>query len=381
MIKYFELGADKRLNQVVVAGSHDAGITGGGANVQTQDKDIKGQAAAGVRVFDLRIAAAATGSTHGSAKGAQLKAFHGGVSKSTQTRFVQDVGRTVQVQGDSLKYGEYGMGLTKMLKDGKAFVTTHPEEFLIFKFDKCANWDLIAEACVSVLGTAIYKGAGNLNNKTLKDLKGKVIVVFTSDGIAAVRTQGYPVGSGILGIKNLYGGGAVYEEDYDGMQYFGKGGTSVAKPFGKLRQNEKKQTKLMTQGADGNPDVLGMMYWTSTGLIESIRERNAEMWTGSNVTALKKMWKNGLSESIESRIAKNVDPTSHASGGTLKAFMPNIVMIDFADETKCQTIYELNAVAASALTRASIALDKEVEDLKAKYADLQRNMRRMAQQG
>ena len=47
------------------------------------------------------------------------------------------------------------------------------------------------------------------------------------------------------------------------------------------------------------------------------------------------------------------DPASYASATVLKAFMPNIVMIDFADEHKCDQIYSLNKVAATELTYAA----------------------------
>ena len=383
MIKYSELGGDRLLNQIVMAGSHDAGITSGAANVQTQNLDIAGQALVGVRIFDLRIAAQKSDSKHGKHQGVQLKAFHGAVSKSSETRFVKDVNRVVKVEGDSLKYGEYGMGLNKILKDAKAFVTTNGSEFLILKFDKCSNWTLIAEACVSVLGAnTIYKGKGSLNTTPLKDLKGKVVVVFTSDGIEAVRNAGYPVGSGILGIKNLYGGeGGGYDSKFDGLQYHGKGGTKVTNILGdKLKENEKKQGKIMTEGAGGeSPNVMGMMYWTTTGLNESIQQRNDQMWTGSNVTALKQLWKRGLADSIHNRLqSRNLDLTQHSSGGLLKTFMPNIVMVDFADDSKCKTIYDLNKVAAVSLSMASSALSQEVKQLEAKYAELQRNMRRSA---
>ena len=380
MIRYYQLGSDKQLNQIVVAGSHDAGITGGGNNIQTQDLDIAGQAQAGVRVFDLRIAAAGLSVNHGLGKEVELKSFHADaklMKNETKSRYVPDLNRTENVTRTKLRGGAFGLGLSGMLQDAKGFVTTNPDEFLILKFDKSSNWGLIAEMCVSILGTTIYKGAGNLNRKTLRDLRGKVIVLFTSAGVAEVART-HPVGSGILGIKNLYSkdAPAVYDPSYDGMQYFGKGGTSVVKPWGKIAENESKQATLMKKGGDGNPDVIGMMYWTSTGISESIRTRNDKMWNGTNVAALNAMWTNGLAESIESRIAKSVDPTSHASGGTLKAFMPNIVMIDFADPAKCQTIYDLNRVAGTALTRAALALDKEVEALQANYANLQRNMRR-----
>ena len=377
MIKYYQLGADKQLNQIVMAGSHDAGITGGGSNVQTQNLEIGGQAQAGVRLFDLRIAAAGLLVNHGLGKEVELKAFHADgklMKNETKSRYVPSLNRTESVTRTKLKGGAFGLGLEGMLEDAKGFVTTNPEEFLILKFDKSSNWGLIADLCIRTLGSTIYQGAGNLNKKTLRDLRGKVIVLFTTAGVAEVART-HPTGSGILGIKNLYskeGPTPVYDPLYDGLQYFGKGGTSVAKPFGKVAENESKQAKLMKKGGDGNPDVMGMMYWTSTGVLESIRERNNTMWNGTNVAALNAMWTNGLSDSIQSRITKSVDPTSHASGGTLKAFMPNIVMIDFADANKCQTIYDLNQVGGAALVTASKALDKEIETLKAKYEKLHR---------
>ncbi|MBI3380505.1 MAG: hypothetical protein HY019_00735 [Aquabacterium sp.] len=377
MISYYQLGADKRLNEIVMAGSHDAGITSGASNVQTQDLDIRGQAEAGVRVFDLRIAAQTITGIGG--KDAMLRSFHAdGILKKdeTKSRFVMDVGRQEDITRTKLRGGAFGLGLTRMLAEARGFVQAHPDEFLILKFDKCSNWALIAETCVNDLGAFIYKGTGNLNTKTLRDLRGKVIVLFTSDGIMAVRKQ-FPVNSGILGIRNLYAkdGGKTYFPAYDGLQYFGKGGTSVAKPFGKVGQNERKQAKLMKQGGGSNPDVMGMMYWTSTGILESIKDRNDLMWSGSNVAALKRMWKKGLSDAIDARIANHVDPTAHAFGNVLKAFMPNIVMIDFADASKCKTIYELNHVAATALTDAARALDDEIQQLQANYAQLQQNVR------
>jgi len=73
MVQYYQLGAEKRLNEVVMAGSHDAGITQGGGNAKTQGLDIRGQADAGVRLFDLRVAAAARGVQ----PQVKLKTYHG----------------------------------------------------------------------------------------------------------------------------------------------------------------------------------------------------------------------------------------------------------------------------------------------------------------
>ena len=383
MINYYHLGADRQLNDIVMAGSHDAGITGGASNVQTQDLDIRGQAEAGVRVFDLRIAAQTVAGIGG--KDAVLRAFHAdGILKKdeTKSRFVMDVGRQETITRTKLRGGAFGLGLSRMLAEARGFVQAHPDEFLILKFDKCSNWELIAETCVNDLAGVIYTGTGNLNTKSLRDLRGKVIVLFTKDGLTAVRAQ-YPVGSGILGIRNLYGkdGDKSYKPNYDGLQYYGKGGTSVTKPFGKIGQNERKQAKLMKQGGGGNPQVMGMMYWTSTGIFESIKDRNDLMWSGSNVAALKRMWKRGLADAIDARISNDVDPSTHAFGNVLKAFMPNIVMIDFADPSKCKTIYELNHVAATALTDASRALDEEVRQAQLSFAQLQQNMRQRGARG
>jgi hypothetical protein len=69
---------DKRLNEIVMAGSHDAGIASGAANAKTQSLDIFLQATAGVRLFDLRIAARTVSSGGVLGKEAQMKAYHAG---------------------------------------------------------------------------------------------------------------------------------------------------------------------------------------------------------------------------------------------------------------------------------------------------------------
>ena len=347
MINYYELGPDKRLNEIVFAGSHDAGVTFGSSNTQTQDLDVLGQATAGVRLFDIRITAAVVKKGPASDVIA-LKAYHGVGPSGKKTGIDIRTGQTEKPKVKSLWGGEYGMTLTKILNDSSKFVATNPTEFIILKFDHCENWDMIAEACVSVLGDRIYQGGGNLNTKTLRQLQGKVIVVFAK--VEAVR-QAYPPASGILGIKNLYGGKATYDDRYDGLQYFGKGGTPTWKPFGKIDQNIKKQSKLMRQGGDGNPNVMGMMYWTTTGIFESIRDRDTGMWSQPNVQRMKDMWNNGLNEAITSRMNKFSKIDGFDKGTVLKAFMPNIVMIDFADEQKCKHILELNTIAPTFLVK------------------------------
>ena len=97
----------------------------------------------------------------------------------------------------------------------------------------------------------------------------------------------------------------------------------------------------MRNGGHGNPDVMGMMYWTTTGVTGNIRNRNTGMWSPPNVSRLKQLWTDGLEEAIES--GKNRHRQGLSDGGAcIKAFMPNIVMIDFADKIKCDHVFELN---------------------------------------
>jgi hypothetical protein len=248
----------------------------------------------------------------------------------------------------SLSGGTYGMTLTKLLADAARFVQQHTTEFLILKFDKCDNWGHIAQACVDMIDDHLFKQPGNLNRRRLSEVKGKVVVLFSEKGRQAV---GWPnsAARGILAFQNLKSGGA-FDRNFDGLQYFGKGGTSVVRPFGKTAQNIDKQRKLMKKGVGTGPDVMGMMYWTTTGIFESIRARNDRMWTKVKKQSLRKLWTQGLYESIQERMGAILDGTAHSSGPVLKAFMPNFVMIDFADADKCKTIYDLNTVASVDLT-------------------------------
>ena len=55
---------------------------------------------------------------------------------------------------------------------------------------------------------------------------------------------------------------------------------------------------------------------------------------------------------IMSRVSKYANINGFGGGQILKAFMPNMVMIDFADAPKCQEIFELNTVPVTFLVGA-----------------------------
>lgn len=347
MIQYYDLGAEKRLNEIVMVGSHDAGITEGKWNAKTQKLDIAGQAAAGVRVFDLRVAGTAVQA--GLKSKVELRTYHGTQVKSDVRKKVRGLDGKHDVVESVMALGTWGETLLDSLTGAKAFVEQHTSEFLILKFDKCQNWPQIAEMCVRHLGTALYTGSGNLNKKTLFHLKGKVVVVFTTAGLNAIPHHYHGAG-GILGVKSLAEGDA-YQKDFNGLQYVGKGGTKLKTREGKsVQENIDKQISLMQRGVAGDPNVMGMMYWTTTGLVGSIHSRNKMMWKGKNADRMMALWHGGLGDAVKARTPACVDPASFAGGTVLKRFLPNIVMIDFASPDKCALIYNLNFAIPTQLT-------------------------------
>lgn len=359
MIQYYQLGSQKKLNEIVMIGSHDAAITKGAKNVQTQSLNIAVQAVAGVRIFDIRITGAVVGKGGASdTKIGQLQAFHGTGIGTKGVKHVIDA-RTLN-QG-KMKIapmtgfmGSYGETLSGILNQARDFVTAHSSEFLILKFDKCSNWQLIAEACIDLLRDKIYSAGGNINTKTLQELAGYVVVVFGPEAWTTISHTF--VSKGILGFRNLYSSGGTpkgYDPKYDGIQYVGKGGTDIKKKgnfrtfAGKMKENTKKQGKIMDQGVVSDPNVLGMMYWTTTGWFTNIKKRNNFLWNEKNQEKLVELW--------ESRVPSSVNPTAVSAAPVLKTFMPNFVMVDFADGAKCSKIFDLNFLTAMQAHNAAVA--------------------------
>lgn len=358
-VKYYGLGGHRRIHEIIFAGSHDAAITSGKSHAQTQDLNIARQADAGVRLFDLRILA------HGGENGASLVGYHGYAKKSkvhnmhsTHTKNSRDI-----KVSSGMSTGTVGLKLSNMLEQAKGFVNRgDTKEFLILKFDKCKNWQLIAEYCVNILGDNIYKDNGKEFSKlTLNDLARKVVCVFNDSAMQEI-SQGSE--DGILGFKSLKsksGPTKAYNPKYRGMQYFGKGGTNPYKFYKtnnkKMSENYNKQKKLLLQMANAedlqSPNVLGMMYWTATGSLSSIRERDEVLWARTGVHKMSRLWREGLEASVSHQMElERIKCLERGGVSRMKAFFPNIVMIDFASEDKCRTIYDLNKVKDDSLAEA-----------------------------
>ncbi len=315
-VTYMNLGGAKKLNEIVIVGTHDAGITAGAGNVQTQNLDIAGQAAAGVRFFDIRVAAK-TVVGPGGVKSIDMKTYHADgklLKNETKTRQVNPSGvgapRMEQVTRTKFKLGlgDWGLSLQTVLTQAQAFVSSPATntEFLILKFDKCTNWPLIAEACLDLLGASMYVAGGNINTKTLNDLQGSVVVLFPDNGYNALLAQHGVVHPGFLRWANLAkedettGAKPAYQPNFQGLQYYGNFGDTAMKTTRekKIKGNTKKQVQYMTEARLVPPDVIRMMYWTTTGLKENIKERDQEMWQPPNLKGFMEAWKAGVGASV-----------------------------------------------------------------------------------
>jgi hypothetical protein len=381
---YNDICANRQLNEVVLMGSHDAAIANGGSNAKTQTKDIYRQAKAGARFFDLRVAAFKTSTLGGKV---ELRSYHDATKISSPTFRSNDQMKVADLNGakrsgvkvHTTMLGVAGFGLQGMLQQAMRFLTENGSEFLIFKFDKSENWDLIVEVCRNELtanqgdflfttnGTGVQR---NLNVRQLHELSGKLLILFPESAFAGFAQPDALHRQGFLKWRNLYSKGSLsaknYNPNFDGLQYYGKGGVSAGASgdSGKIASNTAIQTNLMqgqgsykiaqdgwrgkvgmtdtgtqTFGGD-NGDAIGLMYWTTTGPSKSgIKKRNDKMWQGTVDS--------GVRGDMVDLGLQRVDPTPRnlgvgSFGQALKRFMPNIIMVDFVDSAKGNTIKNMN---------------------------------------
>lgn len=354
----------KRLNQVIIPGAHDAGIYENiTSTAQCQNLDIFEQAYAGVRWFDIRVAGVKLG--FGKDKNAQyeMRAIHG-VGKGYKHKELETK------EHKRLVLGGFGGRLEDMLKDARKFVETRPSEFLIFKISKSQNIDAVAETCIDVLGPYQFKATSpcNLNMKKVAEVGGRVITLFSSGDCAQIlnNTNGMSRYDGIFSYRELYDSETKtvkgYNPVYNGIQYFGKYSNTHKAVKNTKKQGELLKTMLLSPAV--HRDAMGVMYWTLTSnfgnpfsLAQSIKKRDAKMWRGPHIASLIQTWKNGLEFSIEQQMGRDFYSNFHAPTNTFgtrndwTCFMPNVVMMDFADAQKCATVESLNYIANDTIQR------------------------------
>ncbi|MGC6446895.1 MAG: hypothetical protein ACON5D_14345 [Rubripirellula sp.] len=367
---------NKRLCDVVFPGAHDASITAGNSHVMTQAKDIYEQAKSGCRWFDTRVMVAA-------AKNQTVQAVGYHSPAKWAPPLTKNKGKHNEHQ--KLLVGGKGEALRDICSEARRFVEEYKTEFIFLKFDKClGGYENIVIEVARVLGSSGLYYPGDLNTALLSELKGKVIPLYpekerknighhklgyTPQMAAALATGD---GTGPLPInfwKNLHGK-PHYDHDYKGLQYIGKYSASTFAPWRILQRTTKlnwySKTKVeyakKVQKEERLPlakkavkkgslpvHTLGMMYWTATGWIDNIEKRDLLLWTKSGVNDLEKIWRGGLQLSIEEKMEQCSYPQDSTGpvGLSPKCFLPNIVMIDFVNDMRCNTIWGLNKQAES----------------------------------
>lgn len=235
------LGDSLTFNQLMVPGSHDAGMSpplthcsvgAGQGNTQTQGIHIGAQLGAGSRYFDLRV-----DYDHD-----ELITYH-----------------RSDVVGTG--WGCSGQPLANVLDEGVAFLQKNPSETMIFKFtfrDGSGHNKLdIATRTQKLLeekySTSMYcaSAATNVASVALGELRGKFVVAFNNqyvgepkDGI--LRYCDYVEGGSGANGKNL----AVFDQYSD---------------TGNYQDMCDDQVKKWKQHANTNQGYLFLLSWTLTG--------------------------------------------------------------------------------------------------------------------
>lgn len=158
------------LRQLVLPGSHDAGMYAGGLAGQTQDKNLYQQLTYGMRYFDLRVAAfPITG---------ELYLHHGEVFGVPLTEGLDDIKSFLQKGGKDmiiLKFSHFGS------TTGGDFTSSQYNEMVKLIDDRLGSW--------------IYRGplpAGKrLADLTLNDYDGKILIVVDGKWAKEYPHAGY----------------------------------------------------------------------------------------------------------------------------------------------------------------------------------------------
>jgi hypothetical protein len=139
------------------------------------------------------------------------------------------------------------------------------------------------------------------------------------------------------------------------LQYYGQFGDSAFSLTTNSKFEKNKLIQLQTLGAARNLDrrVLRMMYWTTTGLKQSIEDRNDTMWRRDRMREFLEVWQSGMGGNILQHspflVHQNPKSMMGSVAQQIREYFPNIIMIDFADPGKCRYIFNLNLMTTGQL--------------------------------
>ncbi|MBD8880160.1 MULTISPECIES: PI-PLC domain-containing protein [Rhodanobacter] len=337
------------LRHVIMPGSHDAGLAresygslgmiGSGESMTvTQTVGVGDQAIRGSRFFDVRIISS----------GGQLKAYH----SPKDTRLVGGVGQAFETILDELQ----------------GFVRSNPSEFVIIRLSHIKNSTEVFAALMGWMeksalygkknGDYVYKGAGNLAQKFVHELAGKMIFVVDGAKLTSAKFPGRVAPPGQAdGFHKLYQNkkSKPLPTVNDGLCMCGEFANS-----NKLEKIVAGQTASYTQHAKhrthgDDKSHLYCLYWTSTGgnIEKNTREQLSKnfqivrnMVAESNANTAKycldnnvplvntKAWSNAIA--IEDRARQRY--------AVYSCSLPNIILYDFVNTETSEEIIGLNGL-------------------------------------
>jgi hypothetical protein len=251
----------KWLRQIVLPGSHDAGVYGTAQTITRgvpgflsnpknsivcQHSDFGRQAMAGSRFFDCRVFLRKTTDAATGAKVTEQKLGH---------FFKEKVPLSKQPA-----MGGYGGALTAVVGQALDFVIANPSEFIILRFShtyhptECVNAIRHVIAGNPAYPGALYTQTGNIATKTIGSLRGRVIMVFDEKFNHHITP-----GQGIHRFKKF----SADAEHIDGLATCGAFASSsdISKVHADtLRAVAKHRTDHL-----GTPGHLHFIYWQQTG--------------------------------------------------------------------------------------------------------------------
>jgi len=333
-----QIDASKHLYELVIPGSHDAGVYRDtsvvGAHkdisvkeslvkpewVRCQSSSIYNQAMAGSRFFDCRV---------------YLRSFP--VKKYVNGKLVKE--QQVPTLGHffrdtkSGQGGGYGGSLATVINDAISFVRGHTSEFLILRFSHTKCPDQVANVLEEIYDNNgadqyILTGDVNIAQARLASVRGKVIMIFDSK-FNKQRLQTYSEKPKWYqrGVKQKQGRGLAAK----GMHLFTKytagkppgNGLCTCGAFantGDMAKVEKKSLEAVKAHRDhgSENDHLCFVYWQMTG---GNVEQKAKSDTGTHA-----------------KMQDFLYDCMKACGNAL----PNVISHDFVCEESCNPIIRLN---------------------------------------
>lgn len=318
------------LRQIVMPGSHDAGVYGTNQTIVKmsalvkpeytvcQHSDFFKQALAGSRFFDCRVF---------------LRKLPQAEQKPGGPKYENKLGHFAKEKVKGSKeptLGGYGGALVAVLCQALEFVNSNNSEFIILRFSHTYHPDQCVEEIKKIVNSkpeyskAVYKTAGNLAIKPISELRGHVIMVFDEKFTHHITPT-----EGIHRFKKFSEGASKI----DGLATCGTFSSSMK--MAKVHEGSKEAIEKHFKHP-GSPDVghLHFVYWQQTAGI--FGEKDVYKTT----TSAKKegqAWTGGAHANLNDFMTEVQDAWKKE-----KKLPVNVISHDFVTAETCEKIIKLN---------------------------------------